>query len=651
VRAGLVFSTVFIVALLSRLLGLGDVLTADEERWMIRAGDFYRAIEGGDLAVTFQGTHPGVVPMLLAGGGIQAQELIRGERFRNEENVGQFRHAAKLPFAVATAALVGLVSLLATLLWGGTVGVLGGLLLALDPFLLGHSQIVHLDALLALLMLASTLAIVWFFERGARRALALSAFLGGFALLTKLPSIYLLPLLALALLLWKKRWRGETTPRTMVSLVLLWILIAFTTVVAVWPSMWRQLPWNLGFVKRDVITATTAPHFTETEFSSKDFLFYPRALLTRALPIVLILAPASVLFLLRRKSVALVQRSVLFLWVYAAGFLIMISLVAKRSDRYLLPGYVALVLLAGFSLGALWSLRRFPRSGKVLSVVIILGVLLQDVFLAPYALAYRNRLAPFHEYSQEGWGEGLETAAAFLGSHPLREQLDVATWYPNVFRHFFPGKTFSLSARDDPRVDYVILYRNMQGRSPDDPATEILGEYATRTPEHVVTVLGEPYAWVYRTESVDLYPSHVGEIRSGMEVGQIVLVERNGLAGVRLVFSTFSSRPNTVDVIVHVRESLDATDDLRTVRVNASELEDGAWRTFSFAPIPDSAGKTYYIAVTSPEGRAGNAVTVRFQERDIHLGHMVLLRRPLRDHERRDSFLRTGDIGYRLLYR
>lgn len=69
-----------------------------------------------------------------------------------------------------------------------------------------------------------------------------------------------------------------------------------------------------------------------------------------------------------------------------------------------------------------------------------------------------------------------------------------------------------------------------------------------------------------------------------------------------------------------------------------------------FDPIPDSAGKPYYLAVTSPTGRPGNAVTVNFQSRDVLPGTLVLLRRPLRPGETRLQFTRQGDLAYALVY-
>ncbi len=635
------------VALLVRLHGLGQIMTADEERWMIRSSDFYRAIERGDLGGTHQSTHPGVTLMFLSGLGIKVQELWTRDVFQNEESVGPYRVAAKLPVAVSTALLIGLVAALVGRIGGRQLGIWSGLLLALDPYLLGFSQLVHLDALLSLFMASSLLAFLIWLRGGARRFLILSAFLGGLALLTKLPAVYLFGMLPVAVVFLWHRMVLEGRLRRVVTGLVVWVVVALLTVCTLWPSLWLELRRDARYVRRDVTTVVTASHFTESDVETMNPWFYPRALAAHATGVTIVLSGVALLSFVIPKQRGN-GREVFFWVVYVVGFLVCASLIAKRGDRYVLPAHVGLVLLASLSLPLI---RRLPR---VLGSVVIVGALLTlvilDWTLVPSALAYRNRWFPWREPSQEGWGEGLEGAAAWLNTHPLARELDVATWYPNVFRHFFVGKTFSLSSRDDSRTDYVVLYRNMAGRAMDDPATEVLREFSARQPVHTVTVRGVPTAWIYRTDSGGLFPSNVGELLAGMEVGQTITAEHNGLSGVRLVFATFSSRANTVDVLVHVHQSLESDDDLRTVRLSARDLKDDEWQTIAFDPIPDSVGKTYYLAVTSPAGRPGNAVTLRFQEKDIAPGRMVLLWKPLPRGGSRAAFQRSGDLAVELLY-
>jgi hypothetical protein len=113
--------------------------------------------------------------------------------------------------------------------------------------------------------------------------------------------------------------------------------------------------------------------------------------------------------------------------------------------------------------------------------------------------------------------------------------------------------------------------------------------------------------------------------------------------------SNFSGRSNTQEVILHVRKGVNETEDIRTVIVNASEIEDGGWQRFTFDVIEESAGKEYYVALTSPKSVSGDAVTVRFVDRDILEGEMVWRSRAMREGETNDVFLRPEyDLAYRL---
>lgn len=672
-----------VLALGVRLPGLGTILTADEPQWIFRSASFTRALATGDLGGTFQGTHPGVVPMLLVGAGVRVREILTGDLLESPA-VGAFRTAAKLPVALAVSAAVGLAAALAARLWGMSAGAGAGVFLALDHFFLGHAQLAHVDALLSALMLLSLLTLLLFLRQRVPRLLVLSGFFGGLALLTKLPAVFLFPLTLLVFLT-----RGRTSALDQKAVAassamrdapstgwpsgirqyLLWATVALLTFLFLWPSMWINALPNARYAARDVTTIATVAHGgEEAETSAAPPTFYLRALVARASPVALILALGGLAALLRSRDTARVREG-LALGVAVAGFLVLLTFAEKKADRYALPAIVTLDVLAGVALGRLAALRMggglmlrrwFARGAGAL---IVAGLLLTAVLHRPHAVAYESPLAWREEPTQSGWGEGLEAAAALLNRHPLARELVVASWYPAVFREFFSGQTMSLSSRDDPRVSYVVLYRNMRGRAPDAAASVILDEFRVRDPVATVRVLGREVAWVHRTDSLALFPSHVGEIVSdraaraeveargalAVEVGQFVTAEEDTITGARLAFATFSSRANTADVVIHLRENPEGTD-LRTVWLNARTIEDGAWRTLTFDPVRGAKGKRYYLAITSPNSSPGNAVTVKYQPRDILPGAVVILRRPLDLGERRADVRHAGDLGVALTY-
>src|SRR5688572_23520787 len=146
----------FVLALLPRLLGLGEAVTEDEDQWIARTGNFARALTTGAWRSTFQIGHPGVTTMWVTERGLGrawAQEFssqARGERLVTQtEGFLEALRAARLPFAVLNALLVVLCAGLAARLFSWGVGLFAGLVLALEPYWSAMSPIVGMDGLLA----------------------------------------------------------------------------------------------------------------------------------------------------------------------------------------------------------------------------------------------------------------------------------------------------------------------------------------------------------------------------------------------------------------------------------------------------------------------------------------------------------------------
>ena len=133
-----------------------------------------------------------------------------------------------------------------------------GLLLALDPFLAGHSGLFHVDGLsatfatLALLALACSCG-TGFLSCAPRkhriRILCYSGVLTGLAILTKTPTLVLLPVTGLALLWAVLRERRDLTglgrpvrsvAATYLARGLLWAAGAVLTIVLLYPALWSD---------------------------------------------------------------------------------------------------------------------------------------------------------------------------------------------------------------------------------------------------------------------------------------------------------------------------------------------------------------------------------------------------------------------------
>jgi len=115
------------------------------------------------------------------------------------------------------------------------------------------------------------------------------------------------------------------------------------------------------------------------------------------------------------------------------------------------------------------------------------------------------------------------------------------------------------------------------------------------------------------------------ELHGPTRVGQSFVASRPGLCRVALLLAR-KGRTNRFPVVFHLREGAEATSDLATVIIHASHLEDMTtivrrpyvYQSFSFSTIPDSAGKTFYFWVESPQSSADDPLLVRYQSGDTY---------------------------------
>jgi hypothetical protein len=338
----------FLLALIPRLPDLGRFLTADEFLWVDRSRNFllgmidpaYRCTtvvekwafaEG--LACTLRTGHPGVTTMWTGSLGLWLSWLQQGG---NDSLANYLRHVSTNPLDAALIAPSRLGTVIITSLWvvavywlsrrlfGRQIALVGACLLALDPFRIAHSRVIHHDALSTTFMVLSVLAafIYWgetepegrrgYFYR--RRWLLLSGVMAGLGFLSKSPALYLMPYIALTGLWFTlerlKKGGGETVGmpsasgmgrvRTLLRPLgytvvdgLLWFVVAVFISYLGWPAMWVVPLETVETVFLIGSKYATGGHAKGNYFLgeiSQDpgALFYPVTWLYRTLPLTLL---------------------------------------------------------------------------------------------------------------------------------------------------------------------------------------------------------------------------------------------------------------------------------------------------------------------------------------------------------------------------
>ena len=497
----------FVLVLGARLIGHNVAITADEDNWMRRAGGFAFGLLNGQFGRTYQNGHPGVTTMWLTMLTLGPERIVQyADRVHNQRFVGRvagFWEAlvtARVGFAAATAALVVLISVSAWRLFGPPVGLLTGLIVGLEPFYLAISQLVHMDAVLAGCMVASVMAaLVRWRSDGGRGWLAASGALAGLAFLSKSPAVFLIVFIpALA------AWTRSSPVRTLMADLAVWLAVLAVTVVALWPAIWVLGPLEvIGRVAAFTRDTGGQPHEAGSFFwgeprGDPGLLFYPVAVAFRLAPLTVL--GAILLGVFWKRVPPDWRLTALALIGYAAGFLAMMTLGPKKFDRYLLPVFPALGVLAAVGIWmALERVRSAPRRTGAI-VVLALLALWPMASSYPYFLAYYSPLlggGPAAERTvMVGNGEGLDQVATWLNARPNAENLWVASHSYDILQPLIVGSGEPLRDRVPSNADYVVLYRfqTQIGQSP-----RVVNEYSQRgEPEMSVRIAGIEYARVYR---------------------------------------------------------------------------------------------------------------------------------------------------------
>ena len=394
---------VFAAALLPRLADPAPFITWDEPTWTYRSLKFARALQTGEPATTYLTAHPGVLTMWLGAAGVGARAAFDGDSGADlawvdalpsfdEDDPGLLRTLtpwwpwSRAMIGLATALVVLAAYLLLVRLVGVRTAFVAALTLAFDPFLLAHSRVLHLDALLAGLLLLSVLATLVALRethrsRYSRACMALAGALGAAAALEKSPALFIAPFTALlvgALLLPRRAaadgsrvGAGEATGRShwlrewladCVGALTWWGVGAIGAYIALWPAMWASpigtLRAMLDYAAGSAGKPREAVFFWGSVQPDPGVLMYATALAYRLTPLVtvgLLGAVAAGLRGDRRRRTLVVA-----LAAYVVLFTLFMGTGAKKFERYILPAVPALDVMAG--VGLVWGADAIGRA-------------------------------------------------------------------------------------------------------------------------------------------------------------------------------------------------------------------------------------------------------------------------------------------------
>jgi hypothetical protein len=533
-----------------RRIDLNRAVTTDEILWIRRSRMFYLALKDGVYDDTFRAPHPGVSVMWLGTAGLLEKYQSYRDQFQDQGDQLTIKYyfmgiVNKNPLEnlVSTRIFMSYAHLIVLLLafWitlrliGMVPALVAFFLIAFDPFHLALTRIFHLDGLLGNFYLLSVLAIISFLYKRRAYDLIVGGAAAGLSWLTKSPGFFLIPTAAVlflydfwdsshqqySLTLSKRLWRYTWS-------FALWILTAAIIFLVLWPAMWV----NPIDVITKILDSTSGyaygGHGTPVFFNGQIiesgdlglhfFYFYPITYLWRTTPVVLLGLLAAIWALFTKQDLFTkpgVRKTLFGLFVAVVIFILGMNLGTKRFDRYIIPIYAPLDIVAGlgWTAIAIWVKEKLPSGySKYVSaaiLVLIVGIqIVSSLSIFPYNLAYYNpllggsRKAP--QVMQIGWGEGLDQAAIYLNRKENAENLQALSWYANgPFSFFFQGESKNIRAGNFMEVDwqtlnesdYLVIYVHQWQRNL--PA-KLLAYVNNWEAEHSIWINNIEYARIYK---------------------------------------------------------------------------------------------------------------------------------------------------------
>jgi 4-amino-4-deoxy-L-arabinose transferase-like glycosyltransferase len=519
--------------------------------WYLRSAHFIEAVLARDWANTVYSEHPGVGLMWPVGAALKLYWGLSGISPAAQTVPPDFEPIhffGPVPLAEIAAGVVPLALLISLgivgayfllrRLFGEAVAATAAILLALSPYFLTQSKVLHLDGWMSTLMLLSALTLLLYRREHRTGWLVLSGALGGLASLVKTPAIFLFPFCGLVLLAGLVRdVVGCAHPPRRVTrglasagaALLLWLLVAVLIYVVLWPVMWTEPGRGLAAVAWGLSRHGGMAHDTPTFFLGRITradpgpLFYGVTLLFRMGEVELVLLVAAAVLgaahSIRSRRLSETGVDYLLLLGYALFFLVQMCLAPKKMPRYVLPSLLVLDVVAAAGIVA-WA-RGLAGGRKRLALGLMVVPLLSHAALVlphhpHYGMSF-NWLAGGPPAAARALltgeeGEGLAELAAALNARDEAGRLTVAAQLRHVFNQTFRGTTVDI---DEP-ADYVVFHRNYTVRDYKVGQWGDLWErYAPRTPEMEVGFGGLAYAWLYPALPADVPPEHRLPVRLG----------------------------------------------------------------------------------------------------------------------------------------
>ena len=398
----LILVVVFVAAFyLTRLSGLGyDNINPDSVNWHFRSEQFMNGLKFSQWEKTYQHYQPGVTFMWIMGPSVElVKQFYPGHEVYSIESFPAFHFFSK--FMLVNVQLV----LTLTIFWllqkfvDWRVAGLAILLFTFEPFFIGNSRALHMDALLTLLLFVGLLCSFWSLKKFDWRVSALAGIFFGLAFLTKSIGIgsFLFAAGVGGLYLWFRE-----SPRMGLRYAASILIPSVLTILIFLPALWVDPGHVIEKIYYEGVLEIGLEEghgqiFFGEETRDPGAPFYPLVLALKSSPVLLLGLGFYVFSLLKRGVWRIRKLNITsYLAIFYLGYFVVMTIVSKKLDRYILPEYPFLALLAA---QGYFEFKRYSKF--VLPVLAAIFILWPALTLYPYYFTYTNPLFGSPQYVHE----------------------------------------------------------------------------------------------------------------------------------------------------------------------------------------------------------------------------------------------------------
>lgn len=474
--------------LITRLPFLGyDEINPDAVNWHFRSEQFIVGLKNRDFLKTYQHYHPGVTLMWTMGAPIEIYRQINPQdRIYNENNFVIQHRIAKYSLVLVQLALSVVLIFALKGIFGLKKALLGVSLFSFEPWFLGNSRLLHMDVLLSLFaILALTFAYKYFHDKKLAN-ISLSGLFCGLAFLTKSVGALLAPMIIVfwaAALLGKSAYKktGEVLKKQTPSLqnnflhLAVFLLSAGLTVFALFPALWQKPAFVLSDIYNEGLRIGARRGHEQLvlgkQVDKAGPIFYPLVIALKTSPLTWLGIMLLIYHLVKnRPSISHKDKSfILLLSAFYMAYFLGMSFASKKIDRYMVPLFPYLGVLAGLgimeSFNQIRTKKRKAAAAAGLFTSATIFVLYPIIKNHPYQFTYTNPLFGPPEQAnklvgQKPFGMGIWELKKFIEKKygkniPLGfiDRKPMSMIYPN-------SKLFDIRETGTGKYDLIILGPN-----------------------------------------------------------------------------------------------------------------------------------------------------------------------------------------------